>query len=178
MDLEAKFRIVVAWLHGRIQRGFSTGPPGMGSQLLTPNLWKVKDLKVILNELFPKTMSNTTDMFIIISFSIVNNPYPYHPCMFITENYSSKFTIMCLWDPAPKSPAENGISQKYLDTSLDCSMIFKAGRWLNCNLREYGVKSGNKKSAINSANAYIKYCYIKGGKEWQSFHFSMDKTNF
>ena len=98
-------------------------------------------------------MSNTIDKFIIISFSIVNNPCPCHPYMFITENYSSKFTIMCFWDPAPKSSAENGISQKSLDTSLDCSMIFKAGRWFNCSWMEYGVKSGNKKRAINSANA-------------------------
>ena len=30
----------------------------------------------------PVTMSNT-----------INNPYPCHPNMFITENYSSKFTI-------------------------------------------------------------------------------------
>ena len=73
-------------------------------------------------------MSNTIDKFVIISFSIVNNPSPFHPYMFITENCSSKFTIMFFWDPAPKSPAEDGISQKSLDTSLDYSMIFKAGR--------------------------------------------------
>ena len=77
-------------------------------------------------------MSNKTDKF-IISFSIVNNPYSCHPYMFITGNDSSKFTIMGFSDPAPKFPAENGISQKSLDTSLDCSMIFKAGRWFNCN---------------------------------------------
>ena len=78
-------------------------------------------------------MSNTIDKFIIISFSIVNNPYLCHPYIFIIENYSSKFTIMSFWEPAPKSPAENGISQKSLNMSLDCPMIFKAGRWFNCN---------------------------------------------
>ena len=87
----------------------------------------------MLNELFPKTMSNTIDKFIIISFSIVNNPYPCHPYMFITENYYSKFTIMSFCDPAQKSPAENDIFRKSLDMSLDCSMIFKVGRWFNCN---------------------------------------------
>ena len=35
----------------------------------------------------------------------------------MTENYSSKFNIMCLWVPALKSPAENSIPKKSLDTS-------------------------------------------------------------
>ena len=39
--------------------------------------------------------------------------------MFITENYSSKFKIVYFWDPHPKSPAENGIPKKLLDTSLE-----------------------------------------------------------
>ena len=69
-------------------------------------------------------MSNTIDKFIIISLSTVNNPCPCHPYMFITENYSLKVMIMCFWDPASKSPAENGISQKSLDTSLDSSYGF------------------------------------------------------
>ena len=56
-------------------------------------------------------MSNAIDKFIIISFSLVNNPYPCQPYMFITKNYSSKFKIMSFWDLAPKSPAENIISQ-------------------------------------------------------------------
>ena len=56
--------------------------------------------------------------------------------MFITESYSSKFTIMSLWDLAQKSPGENGISEKSVDASLDCSMILKAGDWFNCNCRE------------------------------------------
>ena len=38
-------------------------------------------------------MFNTTDEYIIITFSLVNNPFPCHPYMFITENYSSKLTI-------------------------------------------------------------------------------------
>ena len=37
--------------------------------------------------------------------------------MFITENYSSKFTVMFFWGSVLKSPAENGIP-KSLDTSL------------------------------------------------------------
>ena len=32
-------------------------------------------------------------------FYIVNKSYPCHPCMFITKNYSSKFTIMSFWAP-------------------------------------------------------------------------------
>ena len=44
----------------------------------------------------------------------VNNPYPCHPYMFITENYSSKFTIMSFWAPALKFLAVNGIPQKSL----------------------------------------------------------------
>ena len=49
---------------------------------------------------------------------MVKNPYPCHPYMFITENYSSKITIMSVLAPAPKSPAENGIPEKSLVTSL------------------------------------------------------------
>ena len=56
--------------------------------------------------------------YIIITFSIVNYPYPCHSCMFITENCSSKFTIMSFWAPAPKSPSNNGIPKKSLDMSL------------------------------------------------------------
>ena len=48
---------------------------------------------------------------------MVNNPCPCHPYKPITENYSSKFTIMSFWAPAPKCPAENGIPKKSLDTS-------------------------------------------------------------
>ena len=57
-------------------------------------LKKTKNLKVILNELSCKTVSNTIDKYIIITFSIVSNPYPCCPYMFITKNYFSKFTIM------------------------------------------------------------------------------------
>ena len=38
--------------------------------------------------------------------------------MFVTEKYSSKFTITSFWAPALKSPAENGIPRKSLETSL------------------------------------------------------------
>ena len=91
----------------------------MGSQINK----KLKFLiKVILNELSSNTMPNKIDKYMIIIFSIVNNPYPCHPYMFITEIYSSKFTIMSFWAPAPKSPAENGIPKKSLDTSLNSDL--------------------------------------------------------
>ena len=60
------------------------------------------------------TMSNTIAKYIIIAFSKVNNPYSYHPYMFVTENYSSKFTIMFFWVPALKCPARNSIPKKSL----------------------------------------------------------------
>ena len=63
-------------------------------------------------------MSNTINKYIIITFSIVNNPYSCHPHMFITGNYSSKFTVMSFWALAPKPPAVNGIPKKSLDTPL------------------------------------------------------------
>ena len=62
-------------------------------------------------------MSNTVDKYIIITFPIVNNPHSCHPYMFITENYSSKITIMSFWASALKSPAEKGIPAKFLGTS-------------------------------------------------------------
>ena len=64
-------------------------------------------------------MSNTIDEYTIITFSIVNRRYPCYPYMFITENYSSKFTIMSFWDPGPKSPAKDGILKNSLYASLD-----------------------------------------------------------
>ena len=103
---------------GRIQRGFAAGQPVWDPKFLSQINKKLKILKIILSELSHNTMSNTIDEYIIIAFSIVNNPYPCHPYMFITENYSSKFTIMSFWAPALKSLAENGIPKKSLDTSL------------------------------------------------------------
>lgn len=49
---------------------------------------------------------------------VANDPYPCHPCMFVTENYYSKFTIISFWAPALSSLAENSIPKKSLDTSL------------------------------------------------------------
>ena len=63
-------------------------------------------------------MSNSIDKCIISTFSIVNNPYPCHPYMFITENCCSKFMMMSFWASVLNSPAENGIPKKPLDTSL------------------------------------------------------------
>ena len=68
-------------------------------------------------------MSNTIAKYIIITFSMVNNPYSYHPYMFITENYSSKFTIMFFWAPALISPAKNNIPKTSLYTSLVVSKV-------------------------------------------------------
>ena len=48
--------------------------------------------------------------YILITFFIVNNPYPCHPYIFITENYFSTFTFFSA--PAPKSLAENSIPKK------------------------------------------------------------------
>ena len=48
--------------------------------------------------------------YILITFFIVNNPYPCHPYIFITENYLSTFTFFSA--PAPKSLAENSIPKK------------------------------------------------------------------
>ena len=63
-------------------------------------------------------MSNIIDKYIIITFSIVNSPYPYHPYISTTENYSSVFRIMSFGIPVLKFPAENGIAKKSLDMSL------------------------------------------------------------
>ena len=68
-----------------------------------------------MNERTPKTMSNTIDKYVIITFSMVIHSNPSHPYMFITENYYSYFTIMSFSAPVPKSPAENGIPKKSLD---------------------------------------------------------------
>ena len=74
-------------------------------------------------------MPNTIGKCIIITFSIVNNPYSCHPCMFITENCCSKFMIMSFWAPARNCPAGNGIPKKPLDMSLAhlCKMMISPG---------------------------------------------------
>ena len=48
--------------------------------------------------------------------------------MFITENYSSKLTIVFIWAPAPKSLTESSISKKSLDMSLRWLVDFNAGK--------------------------------------------------
>ena len=69
-------------------------------------------------------MSITIDKYIIITLiynfnyinnSRVNNHYPCHPYMPITENYSSKLTIMPFWIPAFKFSSKNSILKKSLD---------------------------------------------------------------
>ena len=92
-------------IQGRIQIGFPTGQPVWDSKLLSQINKKLK-------------MFNTVHNYIIITFSIVNNPHTCYLFMFITENYSSKFTIMPCWAPTPKSPTENGIPKNSLGTSL------------------------------------------------------------
>ena len=100
----------------------------------------------------PNTMSNTIDKYIIITFSIVTNSYPCHLYIFVTENYSSKFTIMTFRAPALKSPAENGIPKKSLDALLPfmVEMMFPE----NCLLAEWKillskVRKGAKKEYKN-----------------------------
>ena len=68
-------------------------------------------------------MCNTIDKCIIITFSIVNNPYPCHPYMFMTENCCSKFTIISFSTPALNSPTENSIPKKPLDMLLIWHMV-------------------------------------------------------
>ena len=63
--------------------------------------------KTLFNLITPRLLSES-----------LNNSYPWHSYMFVTENYSSKILIMSFWVPAPKFPAENGIPKKLLDTSL------------------------------------------------------------
>ena len=92
-------------------------------------------------------MSNAIDKYKIITFSIVNNPYPCHPYMFITENYSSKFTIISFWAPAPKSPAEINISQKISGYVTDN--------------RKYTIRDNSTiftKSLSTLAKNYHKFC--------------------
>ena len=94
------------WQTSYIQRGFTTSQP----------VWDPKSNPK--SKLSPNPISNAVNKYIIIVFSIVNNPYPCRSYIFITENYSLKFTIMSFWAPATKSPAENGIPKEYLDTWL------------------------------------------------------------
>ena len=107
-----------------------------------------------MNELSPITMSNTIDKYIIITFSIVNNPCPYHPYMFITGNCSSKFKIIPIWAPAPNSLAENGISKKNQDMSL---LLALSEKW----------------------NTYIKfYVLIENFYQWISTISNIYHVNF
>ena len=70
--------------------GFSYRSTSTGSRILIPNQWKT------INLILKKSTMST---------QCLNNPYPSHPYMFITENSSSKFTIIFFWAPALKSPA-------------------------------------------------------------------------
>ena len=63
---------------------------------------------MIFNELSLNPISNASDKYIIITFSVVGNPQTCHQYMFITETYSSKFfAIMTFWHTASEYPAEN-----------------------------------------------------------------------
>ena len=65
-------------------------------------------------------------------------PLPCFPYKSITEKYSSKVTIMPFCAPAPKSPAENGIPKKILDTSLFTQVYQKSWSYAILFLR-YGA---------------------------------------
>ena len=57
-----------------------------------------------MNELLlPNTISNAIDKYIIITFSIVNNPYPYHSFMFITETIFQS-SRLCPFELLPWNP--------------------------------------------------------------------------
>ena len=64
---------------GVSREGFATSQPVRESKFLSHINKKLKTFSVILSELSPTTISNTIDKYIIITFSVVNNPYPYHP---------------------------------------------------------------------------------------------------
>ena len=59
---------------GTYPERFSYRSTSIGSQILVSNLRRIKNLKVLLNKLSPNTMCNTIDKYIIVTFSIVNNP--------------------------------------------------------------------------------------------------------
>ena len=98
-------------------------------------------------------MSNTIDKYIIITISILSNPYPCHSYMLITENYSSKFSITSFWAPALKSPAENSIPKKYLYTSLN---VIKCLNLQDIILR---VRSNIQSSIQNSVAYHFVCCF-------------------
>ena len=82
-------------------------------------------------------MSNTIDKYLIFTFSIVNDLYPCHPYMFITEYCFRKSRFTTIICPAPKSPAEKSIPKKSLNTSLAKINNFLSGTvetWKNCKL--------------------------------------------
>ena len=109
-------------LQGCIQGGFTNGQTVWEIQIQHSYAkHKTKNIKVILNELSPNTISNTIDKYIIITFSIVNNPWPYHSYMFITENCSSSVTTIMYFRTTslPQNPL---LKTVFLKKSLDTSM--------------------------------------------------------
>ena len=51
----------------------------------------------------------------------------------------SEFTVMSFWAPAPKSPAENGILTKSLDTSLQ-KYVNEHKFLISIECRNYGLE--------------------------------------
>ena len=72
----------------------------------------IVNLKVILNELFPNTMY-TIVKYIIITFHMVNKPYPCHPYMFITEIILQSLQL-CLFGILPWNPLLKRVFLKHL----------------------------------------------------------------
>ena len=95
-------------------------------------------------------MSNAVDKYKIITFSIANNAYLCHPYMFITENYSSKLTIMSLWAPTPKSSAESSIPKKSVDTSL-IRYVLEIIHFTNCHTWLFSNKYIHKRNFLVSS---------------------------
>ena len=65
-------------LFRNVSRKFATGQSLWDPKFLSQINKKNEILKVILNELSPNPMSYKIGKYIIITFSIVNNPFPCH----------------------------------------------------------------------------------------------------
>ena len=63
----------------------------------------VEQVKVILKELSPNTMSNTITKYTIVTFHIVNKLCPCHPYMFITEIILQS-SQLCPFGLLPRNP--------------------------------------------------------------------------
>ena len=84
-----KFQVLYGVVQWCIQKGFGYRLAGMESQIIIPICWKTKNLKKTSMNSFP-IMSNIISSYMIIHFSIMNKPHPWHPYIFATGNNSLK----------------------------------------------------------------------------------------